>query len=209
MSNPVSRGRPSSLPPRPTTIFRSARSLMSTTRFPLQVEDVDPESFESDRLELLVGHAGLVVPAGVDARSDEVVRGSDGVDVPGEVEVELVHRDHLAVSAAGRPALDSEGRSHRRLANAGDCLLADLAQTLGESDRRGRLAFPQRSRRDRRDVDVLAARLATDPLQRIEVHLCFGAAIRDEVVGGESDPLGDLVDRLEICLAGDVDVTRN
>ena len=32
MSNPVSRGYPFSLPPRPTTTFRSARSLMSTTR---------------------------------------------------------------------------------------------------------------------------------------------------------------------------------
>ena len=51
--------------------------------------------------------AGLVavVEVRVDHGRAEVVRGSDGVHVAGEVEVEQLHRDDLAVAAAGGAAL--------------------------------------------------------------------------------------------------------
>ena len=47
----------------------------------------------------------------------EVVGGADGVDVAGQVEVEVLHRDDLAVAAAGRPSLDPEDRAERGLAD--------------------------------------------------------------------------------------------
>ena len=55
--------------------------------------------------------AGLVavVEVRVDHGRAEVVRGSDGVHVAGEVEVEQLHRDDLAVAATGGAALDAEG----------------------------------------------------------------------------------------------------
>ena len=59
----------------------------------------------------------LVVEAVVEERAGEVVRGADGVDVAGQVEVEVLHRDDLAVAAAGRAALDPEDRPERRLAD--------------------------------------------------------------------------------------------
>ena len=43
---------------------------------------------------------------------------ADGVDVAGQVEVEVLHRDDLAVAAAGRAALDAEHGAHAR---AGGC----------------------------------------------------------------------------------------
>ena len=51
----------------------------------------------------------------VDGGGEEVVGRGDGVDVAGEVEVELVHWDHLTVTAASGAAFDTERRSLRRL----------------------------------------------------------------------------------------------
>jgi hypothetical protein len=41
------------------------------------------------------------------------VRGTDGVDVAGHVEVELLHRDHLSVPAPRRATLRS-GKGEKR-----------------------------------------------------------------------------------------------
>ena len=50
----------------------------------------------------------------VDHRREQVVGGADRVDVAGEVEVEVLHRDDLGQAAAGRAALDPEHRTERR-----------------------------------------------------------------------------------------------
>ena len=59
---------------------------------PLQVENVDPEALQADLGQGLVAQAGFVEPAGVDGGGHQVVSNGDGVDVAGQVEVELVHR---------------------------------------------------------------------------------------------------------------------
>ena len=49
MSKPVSRGTPSSRPPRPTTMLRSARSLMSMTRRHVMLWRSSPSSLPWNR----------------------------------------------------------------------------------------------------------------------------------------------------------------
>ena len=44
----------------------------------------------------------------VDHGGEQVVGGADGVDVAGEVEVEVLHGNDLGVAAAGGAALDAE-----------------------------------------------------------------------------------------------------
>ena len=68
-----------------------------------------------------------------DGRAQVVGRG-DGVDVAGEVEVDVLHGDHLGVAAAGRSALDAEARAQRGLAQRADGLLADLVEAHGQTD---------------------------------------------------------------------------
>ena len=85
-------------------MLRSARSLTSSTRRQVMLYEVEAE---------LVALVEVVV----DHRRQQVVGGRDGVEVAGEVEVEQLHRDDLAVAAAGRAALDAERRAHRRLAH--------------------------------------------------------------------------------------------
>jgi len=114
-------------------------------------------------------HVRLVEHARVDGCSQQVVGRSDGVQVAGEVQVELLHRDHLTVTAAGRAALDAEGGSLAGLADAGEDLLAQVrAQGLAQADGGGRLAFAQRRRRNRRHHDVVAGRCILEPLAHIE-----------------------------------------
>ena len=70
----------------------------------------DPVRVDAERV--------LVVEAVVDERAGQVVGRADGVDVAGQVEVEVLHRDDLAVAAAGGAALDPEDRAR---ATAGGC----------------------------------------------------------------------------------------
>ena len=75
------------------------------------VQDARPEDVVGVDAELVA-----VVDVVVDERRGEVVRRADRVDVAGQVEVEVLHRDDLAVAAARGAALDAE---HRAEATAG------------------------------------------------------------------------------------------
>src|SRR5256885_5950626 len=73
---------------------------------------------------------------------DEVVRGADRVDVSGEVQVDLFHREDLGSPSAGRASFRAEDRAERRLADRDDALLPEAIKRLTESDRREGLALP-------------------------------------------------------------------
>ena len=142
MSKPDSRGTPWPGPPRPITIRRRARSFMSSARF------------QRTRRALESGLAE-VQPV-VDRGGQEVVGGGDGVEVAGELEVDLIRRGQAAGPAAGRPPLAAEDRPHRGLPEGEDAPLAELSKTLGQADRGGRLPLAGGRRRDRGDEDQLA-----------------------------------------------------
>ena len=102
--------------------------------------------------------AELVAPVDVvvDQRRQQIVRGGDGVEVAGEMEVHVLHRHDLRVAAAGSTALDAEIGSERGLADADHGLLADAVQAVAQADRGRGLAFAGRRRVDRGDEDQLA-----------------------------------------------------
>ena len=95
----------------------------------------------------------------VDQRRQQIVRRGDGVEVAGEMQIDVLHRHHLGIAAAGGAALHAEGRPERGLAQAQHRLLADVVERVGEADRGGGLALARRRRRDRGDQDQLAVRL--------------------------------------------------
>ena len=94
-------------------IWRSARSFMSIARR-------QPTRSASMCMRVAVQDRG------VEHRGEQVVGGADGVDVAGEVEVEVLHRHDLGQAAAGGAALDAEHRPERRLAQAQHRALADV-----------------------------------------------------------------------------------
>ena len=127
-----------------------------------------------------------MVEAGCRGTPREVVGRADRVDVARQVEVEVLHRDDLAVAAAGRAALDPEDRAERRLADAHRGLAPDRVEALAEADGRRRLALAERRRRDRRHDDVLAARvLRLEPADRLERDLRLRRPVQLDLVVAE------------------------
>ena len=105
------------------------------------VEDPRPGDREGVDVERVA-----VVQVVVEEGRGEVVGGADGVHVAGEVEVEVLHGDDLAVAAAGGAALDAEDRAQRGLADGHRGAPADAVEPLREADGGGRLALAQRRR---------------------------------------------------------------
>ena len=131
----------------------------------------------------------------VDQRRQKIMRRGDGVEIAGEVEVDVLHRDHLRVAAAGRAALHAERRSERRLAQAQHRLLADVIERVGEADRGGGLAFARRRRRNRGDQNELAVLLVLERLHVFHRHLGLVMAVRVEILRGDAELfLGDVED---------------
>ena len=121
----------------------------------------------------------------VEDGAHRVVGRGDGVDVAGEVEVDVLHRDDLGVAAAGRATLDAEARAQRGLAQRADDLLADLGQTHGKTDVGGGLAFAGRGRRDGGAEHQLAVGTVFQAVEDVQVDLGLVLAVSVEVVRGE------------------------
>ena len=130
-----------------------------------------------------------VVQVVVEHGREQVVGGGHGVEVTGEVQVQGLHREHLAEAGAGRAALDAERRTHRRLAQGERGAVPELVQPLGETHRRRRLPLTEGCRRDRRDDDVAGARPVREVLLGGEVDLGDVVAVRFQPVQGQAGRL--------------------
>ena len=193
MSNPVSRGIPVGPAAEADDDLAQRAVVHVDAAAPADRERVDPELVAVQEVRLEGG-------------GEQVVRGRDGVDVAGEVEVQVFHRHDLGVAAAGGTALDPEDGPERRLAQAEHGVPPDLAQALGERDRRGRLPLARLRRRDRGDADERRVGLAGEPVDDREVDLRLVAAVEVVVVRLEAVALGDLRDRDELVRLRDVEV---
>jgi hypothetical protein len=142
------------------------------------IDDAWPEDAERVDAERVA-----VVQVVVEERCPQVVGRADRVDVAGQVQVEVGHRDDLAVAAAGSSSLDPEDRPQRRLADADRSAAADLVEPLRQPDRRGAFALAERRGADRGDDDVLAARIRRlDPLDPGERDLGLRVPVRLDLV---------------------------
>ena len=96
----------------------------------------------------------------VEHRRQQIVRRRDRVEVAGEMEIDLVHRHHLRVSAARRAALHAEYRAEAGLADAHDHLLAQPAERLTHAHRHRALPLAGGRRVDAGHEHQPARRLA-------------------------------------------------
>ena len=119
----------------------------------VHVHDAPPDDAARIEIELVPP-----IEVVVDHRGEQIVRGGDGVEIAGEVEVDVLHRHDLRVAAAGRAALHAEAGPERRLAQADRGALADAVQRVAEADRRRGLPLAGRRRVDGGDEDQLAVR---------------------------------------------------
>merc|ERR1719186_1942232 len=138
------------------------------------------------RLSLLVKHPRVYL------RREKVVCRGDGVDIAREVKVELVHRDHLRVSAPRGAALDAESRSLRRLAHTGKHIPLQLgAQGLAQTYGGGGLAFAKRGGRDARHNHVAAVRAGGEAGEGGQGHFRLLLAVQVHLGGEEAHLCGE------------------
>lgn len=88
----------------------------------------------------LVALLNMVVEHG----GQQVVGSTDGMEVAGKVQVDILHGDDLSPAAAGSAALNAKDGAKRRLAQGHGALDAATAQAVGQTDGRGGLALARR-----------------------------------------------------------------
>ena len=84
-------------------------------------------------LDVVVEHGG-----------QQVIGGTDGMEVTGKVQVDILHGDDLSPAAAGSAALNAKDGAERRLAQGHGTLDAATTQAVGQTDGRGGLALARR-----------------------------------------------------------------
>src|SRR5262245_39419884 len=141
----------------------------------------------------------------VEQRGQKRVSARDRVEVAGEVEIDVLHRQHLRVSTARSAALHPEHRAETRLANAQERVRADPAEGLREADRGRRLPFSGGCWIDARDEDEFPANRAGCYVEW-DLRLVF--AVEVQLIGVEADLLCDVDDRPERRTLSNLDVRQ-
>ena len=171
----------------------------------VEVDAAAPGDGERIDVELVAVH-----DVAVDHGGEQVVGRADGVDVAGEVQVEVLHREELRVAAAGGAALDAEDRAEGGLTQGQHGVHADRVHALREADGRDRLALAQRRRGDGRHVDDLAVGLVLEAVEHGHVvDLGLVATVQLQLVLEDACLLGDRLDGLHGGGLGDLDVARH
>src|SRR5882672_4726944 len=148
-----------------------------------------------------------VMEVRVEHRREQIVRAADGVEVAGEVKVDVLHRHDLRVAAARRSALHAEDRAERRLPHRENRVLAQFSQRLRDAHGDSGLAFAGRRGIDPGDQHEAALGLA--PLQRLERDLRLVFAVRLQLVVRQAQLRRDVGDRPELRGLRDRDVGRD
>ena len=148
-------------------------------------------------LDVVVQHGG-----------QEVVGRADGVEVAGEVQVDVLHGNDLGVSAACSAALHAEHGAQAGLAQRDDHVLALASQRVGQAHRRGGLALAGGRRVDGRHQDELAGRVLLVG-EQVVVHLRLVRTVQLEIRLRHARLLGDRADVLGFRRLGNFNVAQH
>ena len=143
----------------------------------------------------------------IEHRSQQVVGSADGVEVAGEVQVDVLHGDDLCVAAAGSTALDAEHGAQRGLTQSDHDVLAQLAHTVSQTHGGSGLAFACGGGVDGGDENQLAVGLVSHVLQDLIVNLGLVLAVLLQILLVYTGGLGHFGDRLHYGFLCDFDVS--
>jgi hypothetical protein len=116
-----------------------------------------------------------------------------GVVVAGEVQIERLHRDDLAIAAARGSALDPEGRTHGGLSYGDRGGLVDVFEGLPEAYGHSSLALAERRRGYGRDEHVFGLGPFGELLYGFELYLGHALTVGLEEVLSYTHIRGDLL----------------
>src|SRR5439155_15096456 len=119
---------------RETVANASERNRYLTQRTIIHVHGAapgDPAGIETERI--------APINVVVHKRGQQVVRNRDGMEVTGEMQIDVFHRQNLRIAAAGRAALPTKAWAQARFAQADDRLLSNTVQCVAKPH--GRCSF--------------------------------------------------------------------
>jgi len=163
----------------------------------------DPPEHDLPRVDTQVVPLLQVV---VQKRRQQVVGRGHRVDVPREVQVDVLHGQHLGVAAPGRPSLHPEARPQGRLPQADHGRMAHLRQGLGEPDGRRGLPLTRRRGRRGRHQHQFPVRAVLQALHEVQVHFRLRFPIGDQRFLRDPRLSRDLTDRQQLRRVRDLDV---
>ena len=139
----------------------------------------------------------------INQRRERVVGRGDGVEVTGEVEVDVLHRHDLRVAATGRAALDPHDGAEGGLTQRDHGVVAEEREGVGKPDEHRGLALPGGGWGHAGDQDKLRLRLT-----RVLGHVDLGhvRAVRDERVGRNAGLRRNVRDGRELVRLRDLNV---
>ena len=147
-----------------------------------------------------------VVDVVVHERGQQVVRQRDGVEVAGEVQVDVFHGHDLGVAATCCAAFHAEHRTKGWFAQGDDGALADAVKRVAQANRRGGFAFTGRGGADGGYENEFAVRAGLF-VQPGQVDLGFVVAVGLQGLQGNMQALlRHLHDGLEGGCLGDFNV---
>ena len=120
------------------------------------------------------------------------------------MQVDVLHRHHLGVAAAGSTALDAEHGAKAGLTQAEHGLFAQSVHGIGKAHAGGGLALTGRGGADGGDKDQLA--LLFRVVNQAVVDLGLVAAVGDHVLIGKAQLSGNLRDGLHFGFLCDLDI---
>ena len=142
----------------------------------------------------------------VEHRGEKIVRTGDRVEVTGEVQVQILHRDNLGISAACGASLDSEAGPETRLAERDDSLLPKQVQCVAETDRGRRLSLSGRRRIDGRHQNKLPVRPILHPVPKLAGKLRLVLSVELKLVLLDAIVFRHVPDSAKLRLLGDLDI---
>ena len=140
----------------------------------------------------------MLVDIVVEQGADRVVSRGHRMEIAGEVEVDLLHRQHLGIAATSSTALDAEARTQRGFAKGYCRLLANLVKTQRQTDAHRGLTNTCFRRTDGRHQDqtALLDLLLIDECHR---HLGHITSVGFNLLRGNSQLCCDVANGLQFA----------
>ena len=132
--------------------------------------------------------------------TEKIVSRSNSVHISREVQVYVLHRHYLSISAACCSALDAEHRSERRLSECKSSLFAYLVKALRKAYGNCGFALACGGRVYCSNKDKLSVGVVLYSLENALRQLCLVMAVGLKLVLRNAELCSDLGDPLHFCL---------
>lgn len=123
----------------------------------------------------------------VEKGGKEIMAGGHRMRVPREMEIDILHGDHLGLSSAGASPFYPEHGAQRWLPERDDSPMAQSRESHGQTDRCCRLSLTQRCRIDGRHKHIPTQPPVLEAIQYPQNYLGLIRSVQDEFLGVKTE----------------------